>query len=410
MISRALYPSKYTLFILSLALIALTSCSDDGSVNISVEPDSGTDSGLHEAADTTEDSVDLNDIDPGSPDIADDEDAADNIDAETPGEPEPDATPDEPDEPEEIPAPCTENDGTCLTRLEVEPGVFVKIHRSHSLHEGHPVATRAVIGVHGAGRNAPGVFKRITGNIKAQDMQDEVIAVAVQFVTIDDDPADDEAYWTAGGWKRGHLSPADGPSPRISSYEAIDKAIKLLADQSKFPAMEKIVVSGHSAGGQVAHRYAASNPLDGNIGHLKFRYVPANPSTFLYLTNQRPSGSSFAKPNASDCPDYNDWHYGLSGRNNYATRTATAMLRENLSTRDVHVLLGDEDTGSKQLDQTCGAKLQGTNRFDRGKKLIRYMNEFYPDNNHTQKIVSGVAHAGNSMFGSDHGIKSVYLW
>ena len=44
---------------------------------------------------------------------------------------------------------------------------------------------------------------------------------------------------------------------------------------------------------------------------------------------------------------------------------------------DVRILIGDADTTSASLDQTCGANLQGPRRYHRGRTLVRFMDELY---------------------------------
>jgi hypothetical protein len=61
--------------------------------------------------------------------------------------------------------------------------------------------------------------------------------------------------------------------------------------------------------GQYVHRFASGSPVEAEVSGLRFRYVVANPSTFLYLGPERPDGSGgFAVPERGDCPDFNDWH------------------------------------------------------------------------------------------------------
>lgn len=48
-------------------------------------------------------------------------------------------------------------------------------------------------------------------------------------------------------------------------------------------------MAGHSAGGQLAQRYAAISPSeDGLPRNVTMRYVAADPSSYLYLRPERP--------------------------------------------------------------------------------------------------------------------------
>ena len=118
--------------------------------------------------------------------------------------------------------------------------------------------TRAIIVVHGTNRNGNDYFERAVAAADAMGLEELTLVVAPTFQTIDDGPRSDEPYWTSGGWKRGHLSSSSGPTPRVSSYAAIDRILGIVTDRTRFPAVEDVVVTGHSAGGQVAHRFAAT--------------------------------------------------------------------------------------------------------------------------------------------------------
>lgn len=296
----------------------------------------------------------------------------------------------------------------CLTRLEVVPDRFVLHYRTWALEAGHQTATRAVVIVHGAGRNAEWNFQTGLQAVGEASDLDETVVIAPRFQIFEDLPADDEPYWSSGGWKRGHLSRPEGPAPRISSYAVLDTIVARLSDPSRFPAMAEIVVAGHSAGGQVAHRYSAGG-MDPRNG-VPVRYVVANPSTYLFAADERPDpdGDGFFLPDRTDCPDYDEWHYGLAGLNSYMSRLSDAEIVERLTERDVTIMVGDRDTGSSQLDVSCGANLQGEHRYARGLNLMAYMDAFFPGHGHTGVVVPFVAHASREMFTSDQGLTALF--
>ncbi len=308
-------------------------------------------------------------------------------------------------EPDPTDEPCTLA-SQCLARLEVAPDRWLRHYRTHDLDTGATGVTQAVILVHGAGRNAR--FNFGTGIQAASESRRSVETVAIVapfFITTADDPVGDEPWWSNGGWKRGHLSRSEGPSPRVSSYQAIDTIIARLSNPTLFPDMTEIVLAGHSAGGQVAHRYAAGGMEPTNV---PIRYVVANPSTYLYLGPERTDGSGgFTVPEVSACPDYQEWHYGLENLNSYMSRLSDAEIEERLTTRHVTILVGDRDTGTTQLDQSCGANLQGEHRFARGLNLMAYMDSLWSGHRHTGVVVPFVAHSSRSMFLSDAGLEAL---
>ena len=307
------------------------------------------------------------------------------------------------------PHTCTVAGPGCLARLEVTPGLFVRYYRSFDLTLPNPSIRRALFVIHGLDRNVTHNFS--TGIVvgESRNALREMVVIAPHFQASDDNPASDEYYWATGGWARGHLSLTGGPTPRVSSYEVVDRILQQLADPSIFPTLEEIVVAGHSAGGQYVHRFASGSPVEAEVSGLRFRYVVANPSTFLYLGPERPDGSGgFAVPERGDCPDFNDWHRGLENRNTYMNRLTGEEIRTNLVERDVRILLGTNDTGSADLDVTCGGMLQGEHRYARGLNILAYMDAFYPGHGHRGYEVPGVGHSSRQMFGSFNGIKAIF--
>ncbi len=305
------------------------------------------------------------------------------------------------------PASPSESEGPCLVsllceaRLEIAPDRYLRHYRTHDLDTGAEGITRGVVIVHGAGRNATYNFDTGVQGTVDPALRASVAIVAPLFITTEEDPQPDEPFWSSGGWKRGHLSVSGGPTPRVSSFTALDTIVARFSNPALFPDMQEIVVAGHSAGGQVAHRYAAGgmNPVG-----VPVRYVVANPSTYLFLRAERPDGSGgFSIPELVACPDYQEWHYGLQDLNSYMSQWPDGQIEQNLVSRDVTIMVGDADTGSSQLDVTCGANLQGEHRYARGLNLMAYMDAFYPGHDHQGFVIAGVAHSSRGMFLSDEG-------
>ena len=312
--------------------------------------------------------------------------------------------PDPPDPPAR-PVPCIFANATCAERVGLGDGLFLPAYTTHLLTARHADVTSGLIVVHGNTRDADNYFDTgllaVTGS---GGTLGNTLVVAPHFQTSDDDPDSDEPFWSSAGWKRGHLSRPEGPSPRVSSYAALDRILQLLLDSSRFPALRQVVVAGHSAGGQVVHRYAATSGEENEArAGVQFRYVVTNPSTYLYLGPERANGDgTFAVPGAG-CDDYDDWHYGLADRPSYPNAVDADTIRARIVRRDVRILLGDADTLSASLDVTCGANLQGANRFVRGRTLVRFMAALDSANAHTEMIVPGVGHSSRSMWTSEVG-------
>ena len=309
-------------------------------------------------------------------------------------------------------APCNIAQPRCLSSIEIGNGLFLRYYRTHDVSGHHPGITAAVIIVHGANRNADDYFTTAVVATRAADRLDSTIVLAPNFLTADDFPAIDEAYWTSSGWKRGHLSVSDPfQSDRVSSYAAMDRVIEALANRTTFGDLRSIVVAGHSAGGQYVHRYAAGNRTEQTLAGISVQYLVANPSSYLYLGSERAvagSTDTFELPDTSACPDYNGWHYGLENLNTYMREVSLDQIRSQLVDREVTYLLGNADSLSASLDVSCRANLQGPYRYLRGVTLFSYMEAYYPSHRHDLRVVDGVGHSSRGMFTSEVGLEVLF--
>ena len=77
-------------------------------------------------------------------------------------------------------------------------------------------------------------------------------------------------------------------------------------------------------------RYAVLNNVDGPLRRdgLALRYVIANPSSYLYLTNERPrpDGKGYAPYERGICPTYNQYKYGTDKLPAYARREESRLF------------------------------------------------------------------------------------
>lgn len=317
-----------------------------------------------------------------------------------------------PDNPGPPPVPCLAANPLCWEAVSVGEGFRLPVYRSHPVEEGDPSVTQAVIVVHGANRNPDYYFEMMIGVVQTEGLMESTIVIAPHFQTTGDGPAWDEPAWTSGGWKRGDLSVSShGPGGRISSYGALDQVLTHLGSPFLFPNLESVVVTGHSAGGQYTHRFAATSPMEEGLSRLRFRYIVANPSTYLYLGPERATAEGgFEIPDREACPTYNSWHYGFEERNSYASELTEEETRTRFVERDVVYLAGTADTGSSMLDMSCGAMLQGANRYARALNIFEYMNTFYPGNGDELHEIVGVAHSSSGVYRSAWGRRSLFSW
>ncbi len=59
--------------------------------------------------------------------------------------------------------------------------------------------------------------------------------------------------------------------PTLSAFDFMDEILRKLANKKVFPNLTKIVVAGHSAGGQFVTRYEMANKVHGTLGERRSR-------------------------------------------------------------------------------------------------------------------------------------------
>ena len=292
---------------------------------------------------------------------------------------------------------CTSDSDSCAEQFDLSPSAKLTVYRNYPL-SGNAAVTAAVVVIHGNGRNAGAYFSRMVKAANLAGADQHTLVAAPWFATDDDDTGRGAARWSSDGWKAG--DDAERPSG-LSSFAAMDQLLTRLGDKSKFPNLTRITVAGHSAGGQFTQRYAASGRAPSALPGVAVNFVVANPSSYLYPIPERPDriGSQMIRP--SNCPDYDEYKYGLINRPPYLSQLSTQQILTNLTTRRVTYLLGGADTKHDQeLDTDCGAKAEGKNRFQRGTNFFHWIHRTYPSAPDDRIVVPGVAHEGAEMFQS----------
>lgn len=271
--------------------------------------------------------------------------------------------------------------------------------------DGDAGVTRAVIVVHGVLRDADYYYD--TGVIAADAAHalEQTIVIAPQFVERSElaghAVSPRTLYWN-GKWPGG--SDALSPTP-ISSYDVFDAMIARLSDEQRFPKLREIVLIGHSAGGQIVQRYAVvgkAPQLDPGA-RVPVHLVVSNPSSYFYFTDWRPVPQK-------DCPDFDQWRYGLGGAPRYVEGTAAELERRYVA-RHVTYLMGTADTNPNEedLDRSCGGEAQGPYRFARAEYFIAYIGRRHPSaTGQDFAFVRGVPHDNRLMFTSACGLAVVF--
>ncbi len=297
------------------------------------------------------------------------------------------------------PMPCVLAVAACEQWIELRAsGERAKVYATYSLDRSDPRVRRALIMVHGTLRNADHYFATATAAAFLADALGDTLVIAPDFASADgeckDQLAPHEVSWSCGGnsWRSG--GPAVG-DPGLTSFDFMDLILKRLADRTRFPNLQVIVVAGHSAGGQFVARYEMVNQIHETLG-VPVRYVVANPSSYAWPDATRPlpagdadpkaaheawssetphTGYSFGPFDAATAPTYDLWPYGLENRADGAAARLTAdQLRHNLASRPTTYLLGQVDVlPLGGFDGSPGAMAQGPTRRARGEAFVKHI-------------------------------------
>lgn len=300
-------------------------------------------------------------------------------------------------------APCATT-GACTEWVTLGRGPARSlVYRTFPLTARNDAIVRALVMVHGAGRDADNYFRTALAAAFLAGALDNTILVAPRFASRDggcqDTLAADEISWSCSGdsWRSGGVQSGGG---KWTSYDFADEILRMLARKDVFPNLRSIVFAGHSAGGQFANRYQMANKLHDTLG-VPISYVVANPSSYAYLDASRPAGDPplFREfGDRANCTTYNDWPYGLQKRTGYAGSVPDDQLRKQLSARSTTYLLGQLDTlPLGGFDDSCPAMAQGSSRLARGQAFAKYANEKFGAR-HTVSVIALCGHNARCMF------------
>ncbi len=289
------------------------------------------------------------------------------------------------------------------------------IYVSTDWSKSQPKVTRAIVIFHGKKRNAANYFRSTKEAAEsAGNAGRGTIVIAPQFLTEEDAAAFhlDTAVlrWHRERWEAGDNT--TGPMA-ISSFDAIDAILAQLADRSLFPDLAQVVLAGHSGGAQVLQRYAVVGRGEAALtkAGVHVRYVIANPSSYVYFSEDRPLSTAGFAPYTGPCQGFNRWKYGVEETPPYVGRNSFVSMEESYSRRDVIYLLGTADTDPHHpdLDVSCEGETEGPQRFARGTAYFAYIKGRHPGA-FSQRLweVPGVAHDERGMFHSSCGMEALF--
>lgn len=297
------------------------------------------------------------------------------------------------------------------------------VYGTFALDAPNPTITRALVMIHGAGRNADHYFETSTAAGFLAGALENTIILAPRYAAGKDSVAANEISWAERGdtWRSGGGAPAN---LAISSFDLVDEIVRKLADKKTFPNLTRIVIAGHSAGGQFTTRYAMTNKVHSTAG-VSISYVVSNPSSYAWPAAVRPLATGDADPAVADkepmgpdgekvhtnftfgpfdstrAPTFNQWPAGLQNRAGYSAQMSNEQLIRQLVQRPTTYLLGQVDVlPLGGFDASPNGMAQGPSRRARGEAFFRYLTDSLGAK-HSAVIVPECGHNDRCIFTTD---------
>ena len=293
---------------------------------------------------------------------------------------------------------------------------------NHPITEPNKKIKRLIIYVHGARRNGLDYYEWGEQAVKNANQDETTLFISPQFPSEKDLNAHNHdathLFWANNSWRSGDESATSKKrtmAETVSSFSVVDSMIAQVCNKNVFPKLKKIIVIGHSAGGQFLQRYAGMTPMPEILRGYQFRFIVMNASSYLYFDERRPvktaTGLSFVKPDTTGCSDFNTYPKGFVKPNSYLTKVGTEKLMQQFLTRDIVFIMGgnDVDANDTSLDKSCSGLMQGRFRLERGQFFYEYVKLFGKKGKfHHLDVVPNVAHSGEKMVNNT--ITSWYLF
>jgi hypothetical protein len=149
--------------------------------------------------------------------------------------------------------PCITANSSCTEWVNLSKApARAMVYRTYSLETHNDAITRVLVVVHGAGRDADNYFRNALAAAFLAGALDDTLVVAPRMASTaancHDAMAPYEISWNCNSWRSG------GPAvsnPDVTSFDFLDEVLRKVANKNIFPNLKQIVVTGHSAGGQV---------------------------------------------------------------------------------------------------------------------------------------------------------------
>jgi len=301
---------------------------------------------------------------------------------------------------------------------------YLPYESSHDLFVKNESITRLIYSIHSASYSAKAYFNNAIELVnKVPREKDKTLVIAPHILAkgcLDNPETSNILYWefpAFWGTSRGMFN---DKRVRISSYEVTDRILEEIATSGNFPNLKTIIIMGHSGGGQMVNRYAASGLFEEKIAKLKgieVRYLVMAPSSYLYFNEERAvkgTVSKFSVP--QDAPEnYNNWGYGLATMFTFHKKfeITTDKIVKQYPSKTVMYLVGgkDNDENESSLDKKPPAMLQGRQRLERGIIYYNYLIYFFGEGiKETQhfRVVKEAGHSGRALMLSQQAVRFTF--
>lgn len=297
---------------------------------------------------------------------------------------------------------------------------------SPAVDQQNKLITRLVIVVHGTNRNPFTYHKNMRTAAEKSGASENTLIISPGFImerdlnSNKDILGNDHMFWTNSGWKQGDASitKSDSNSRKqsMSSFEVMDSVIWKIMLSGNFPNIKNIVVSGNSAGGQYVNRYAGGNLIHAAVKKkygIEIKYTVAAPSSYTYLTVERPvigSPGKYFIPDDTTCKNsFNDYKNGIENLNEYLNKSGKEKIKKQYGKRQIAYFVGaeDSDPNDSLLDKSCGSMLQGNHRRERAELFVAYLQHVY-GKKWNLTVVPDSGHDNAKMWASPEGMKWLF--
>jgi len=301
---------------------------------------------------------------------------------------------------------------------------FLPYESSHDLSSKNDSITRLIYSIHSASYSAKSYFNRasaLVDKVPGQKNKTLIIAPHILDKSCLDKPEDKNIlYWNHPAFRGTSIAFFKDKHISVSAYGVTDKILTDIAAGGNFPNLKTIIILGHSAGGQMTNRYAATGMFESKVANpmgIEVRYIVMAPYSYVYFNNERAVKGTRSKFSVPKSPpeNYNRWGYGLERMYKYhrKNKVTPEFVINHYPSKRILYLVGSKDRNENDPSMGRGeaAMLQGRHRLERGIIYYNYLKHFYGDKikgNQYFTIVKNAGHSGGQLMRSRQAISFTF--